>query len=145
MDLENEPLTTVEEVIRELKSGYGSSTSSIAPCKEIQSVELVQTEYNMEKREMLARIAVHAYRQSPYGDSANTSRTFFITRKDAAQLAACAPSHTQQFRHVAEKLDILKEVSKARAEEEKAAVVSTILEGTDRPLLVRKVRFKPRH
>ena len=97
-------LSTVDQVIAELNSGYGRM-GACGPLKEINGITLKSAAPDRARREVKAVIAVEAYQESPYGDCAHTERAFYVSLGDVARLAETAPMFRPSFAKMARQLE----------------------------------------
>lgn len=101
-----ERLTVVEKVVKELNSGYGNTSSSTWPYKNVLGASLVDSAFDANAMNIFGNVEISSAQQSPNGDHYDTQRNFRISREDAHQLAQQGPQDFRaSFHRVAEALD----------------------------------------
>lgn len=130
-----------DQVIAELNSSYREDSLS-GPKKEVNSTVAINTVYNPAANEAMVTIAICSYQESPYGDCANTQRTFEVGLNDICRLAQNAPRHQFAFAE-------MEKTVTAKLAEERAAYVKNVENWCDAGLpmqqpaaVLRPLRFK---
>lgn len=84
---------SVAAVVKELNSPYGDFMSASKPYKNIFSLTTQPAAYDAARHDVCAYLEVTSDNQSPYGDNANVTATFYISRTEAERIAAEAPDN----------------------------------------------------
>lgn len=111
-------LSGIKAVLRELKSGNGSYTSSTRPYKILTGVSFITAWYDNEERDMVARINFTADHQSPYGDNWDSNKNFILSRAWIKSLARREGEFRQSFDEIAGKTDARYPAARAEFDEE---------------------------
>jgi hypothetical protein len=93
-DLQKPVSDTAAQVIAELNSGYSHGGG---PKKEILGITLVTATSDPARNDITALVDVNAYQESPYGDSANTRRSFRLSLAVVQELSGTAPDFRGSF------------------------------------------------
>ncbi|TAL31290.1 MAG: hypothetical protein EPN97_11155, partial [Alphaproteobacteria bacterium] len=94
-------MTTVEQIVAELNSGYGGTAG---PVKEVNELKLEGATPDGANNKITARIVIGSFRQSLHDDMWNEVKPFDITLDDVRYLENNAPSFRPLFARIAERL-----------------------------------------
>ena len=116
-DVKPEPEPPVyDQVIRELKSAYKSSSGAL---KELTGLTLASSVTNPSQGEITATVSVGNYQESPGGEyTASGQRVFELNLADIRRLAETAPEYRSNFSFMAEQLSekLLKDIAAYKLE-----------------------------
>ncbi|MDI1227296.1 MAG: hypothetical protein PSY14_06395 [bacterium] len=93
-------LTLSQEIIGELNSGYNESGVN-GPSKTILGVNLNFAE-DTDSAELKGYLLIDAYQESPWGDSANTQRSFEVTSDLLKEVTIRATNFQERLKIISE-------------------------------------------
>ncbi len=102
---EEEQVSTVDRIVKELKSGYGDSLSYTHPYKYLFAPSLTNLSADIAGNRVSGTITLTAECQSPHGDNWNTEKSFDVTRADVDRLANIAPKFQDCFSRISHEMD----------------------------------------
>jgi hypothetical protein len=98
---DTEEIPVVEQIVAELKSGYGGVAG---PVKEVNELKLEDAAPDGANNKIKARIVIGSFRQGVHDEMWHESKPFDITLDDARYLERNAPSFRPCFAQIAGRL-----------------------------------------